>query len=70
MTSMKLKLNKAWDCSAGVLEPGLYAIPGQISETLAKCAVADGAGQIVDGKGARRGRKAVKGAPENKTASE
>ncbi len=43
----KLKLDRAWNGRTGVLEPGVYAIPADISLTLAKCARADGAGSIV-----------------------
>jgi hypothetical protein len=43
-----LKLNVAWNCGALFMKPGIYNIPAQISGTLAKCAVADHVGEIVE----------------------
>lgn len=72
---MKLKLFKDWECVRDVLKPGVYAVPGEISETHARCAIADGAGAFEDasegekpsqGKKRGRPRKALSGAPENK----
>jgi len=60
-----LKLNRRWDSGKGVLEPGEYRIPVQITHTLAKCASADGAGEIVTEK-KPKGRPRKEPAPENK----
>jgi hypothetical protein len=64
---MKLKATTAWPAPRGMLKPGEYAIPGDISRTHAKCCMADGCGEIVREaaeSGAELFRKA--GAPENK----
>ncbi len=46
---MKLKLTKPWAAPQGTLPPGEYDIPGRLSMTHARCAVIDGAGEIVFG---------------------
>jgi hypothetical protein len=42
-----LRLTKEWHSPTGILRPGEYAIPKGISMTLARCARADGAGEII-----------------------
>jgi hypothetical protein len=49
------------------MQPGDYAIPTEITRSLAKCAVADGAGEIVEMKPFRAAKKGP--APENKLAA-
>jgi hypothetical protein len=44
---VKLKVNTAWNGPKGVMVPGLYAIPEDISKAYAKACAADGAGEIV-----------------------
>jgi hypothetical protein len=44
-----LKLTRDWDSPGGLLPAGSYAIPADISMMLAKCARADGSGEIVEG---------------------
>jgi hypothetical protein len=69
-----LKLNKPWSVSKQILQPGDYCIPADISMTHAKCAQADGAGEIVETasfpapsrKGPAPENKAMEPAPENK----
>lgn len=62
----KLIVKAPWPAPNGVLAPGEYAIPAQISMTLAKCCRADGKGEIVReaAEGGEPFRKT--GAPENK----
>ena len=75
--SKQLNLTMPWPGPGGILPPGTYAIPGQISHAHARCAVADGAGAIiVDETGANPGEaeagkpasveKARGAVPENK----
>lgn len=59
---MQLILKKPFPVGRDVYDKGRYQIPDQISETLAKCAAADGYGEI---KGVKD-TKAQGGAPENK----
>jgi hypothetical protein len=63
-----LKLSKPWPSGKGLMQPGDYRIPADINLTLARCARADGAGEIVEAasfrKPAKPSRKAP--APENK----
>lgn len=42
-----LRLTKEWRSSRGVLQAGDYAIPKAITMTEARCARADGAGEII-----------------------
>ena len=68
-----LKLTRGWYSPRGLLPAGTYAIPADISMTLAKCARADEAGEIVEGASApaddgRARRK--RGASENKRRGE
>lgn len=62
----KLRLTKAWPAPKTVMQPGEYFIPDDISRTLAKCAVADGAGEIVETLPFRQQKQP---APENKSAA-
>ena len=69
--SKSLKLTTNWQAKSGLMQPGEYRIPGEISLAFAKCAVADGAGEIVEAPSFRqRGRPKGSGrkgaAPENK----
>jgi|GEM_PF-3942384 len=43
----KLILKKDWPGLRGMMKPGEYTIPGDISLSHARCARADGAGEIV-----------------------
>ena len=74
ITHADASISSAWGGPNGDLEPGDYSIPGEIALVHAKCARADGAGEIIArgnfpeppanaGKGAGK-RKA--GAAENK----
>ncbi len=63
----QLKLNREWRSQALIMTPGVYLIPKKISRTLAKCAVADGAGQIEEVEAVKKHRASRKStAPENK----
>jgi len=64
----KLKITKAWPSGNGLMQPGEYRIPGDVSLSHAKCAQADGCGEIVEaGNFRKRGRPPKKqAAPENK----
>ncbi len=42
-----LVLAVAWPGPRGMMQPGSYAIPGEISRTHARCACIDGAGEII-----------------------
>ena len=56
---MQLIIKKTFQAGRLTFKPGKYQIGTDISETLAKCAVADGFGEV-------KGGKAMAGAPENK----
>jgi hypothetical protein len=71
-----LTLTRDWDSPRGLLPAGSYSIPADISLTLAKCARADGSGEIVEGAsvaeapaGDGRARR-KRGASENKRRDE
>lgn len=67
----KLVIRAPWPGPRGMIPPGEYAIPGQISMTHAKCARADGKGEILreaatDGTAPFRAPPIKGPAPENK----
>jgi hypothetical protein len=64
----KLKLTRAWSMGSGLLQPGEYAIPAQVSMTVARCARADGAGTIVTTPPARKPPRAAKSEPVSERA--
>jgi hypothetical protein len=76
-----LRITKPWPTAKGFTQPGEYRIPADVSLAHAKCAKADGYGEIVEAASFRkRGRpprksaapenKAGKPAPENKAEVE
>lgn len=56
---MQLIIKRPFSVARQTFKPGKYQIGTEISETVAKCAVADGYGEI-------KGGKSLAGAPENK----
>lgn len=63
-----LRITKPWPTAKGFTPPGEYRIPADVSLAHAKCARADGYGEIVEAASFRkRGRPPRKtAAPENK----
>jgi hypothetical protein len=69
---MKLRIFKPFPGPKGTLPTGDYDVPGQITRTHARCAIADGYATWLpeSGQASFRGKGKSKGpAPENKTGS-